>query len=584
MLEIEERSSYIQSSRSLFINNNKLDLYWWIPFILYLVIIAVIAPWGNFPLNDDWQYALVVKRLLELGKVWIETPIAPSLVGQVLWVFPWVKLFGFSHQLLRGVTLGMSILGLRAMDRLMVLAGTPALARALGLILFIVNPLFLYLSTTFMNEMYGFVPALWIAVLWFSKCRGKASHPTWLLMILVSVLSGLLFWVRQFAVLVYPALLGAWLLDRGWCFNFKEKENRAVILKWLVGILIFSGVILLYFPWAKSTGNFKQEFAIPLSRLTSVNPETFFKEIFIFLIYAVAYFYPLFFLMPIQVFSRKKVVTALLFTLLFEGALIFYRSRVFQPYHVDTFVHQGFPFLGNIIYNAGIGPITLEDVYEHHLQGRPQWPVWIWRCVEALTIFGSCLFLSMSFSALLKKRKSYGGVITFSVLLSSIIFFVTVQVYGNFVYDRYHFPVLLFLLPALITWISLPKISPQFFRARIATFLIACMPLGFFSIAGVHDEFRWNEVRWSLFDEIVKSGVSPFQVDGGYEVNGWNRHVYGALNGLTPNKKFYIGMNLMDGFEVVHSIQPVYWLVQGPPVILAKPISYKDIGTQLFHF
>ena len=52
----------------------------------------LVSPWGNYPVNDDWQYARIVKRLAESGRFVIDVDIAPSLVGQVWLTAPFVTI------------------------------------------------------------------------------------------------------------------------------------------------------------------------------------------------------------------------------------------------------------------------------------------------------------------------------------------------------------------------------------------------------------------------------------------------------------------------------------------------------------
>jgi hypothetical protein len=63
--------------------------------LAYVAAILLIAPWGDFPLNDDWQYAHLAKKLVETGRYRVDVPIAPSTVGQSLLAAPFIKVFGF---------------------------------------------------------------------------------------------------------------------------------------------------------------------------------------------------------------------------------------------------------------------------------------------------------------------------------------------------------------------------------------------------------------------------------------------------------------------------------------------------------
>ena len=50
-----------------------------------ITLAIVVGPWGDYPLNDDWQYARPLKTLAETGRLHIDVPVAPSLVGQIVY-------------------------------------------------------------------------------------------------------------------------------------------------------------------------------------------------------------------------------------------------------------------------------------------------------------------------------------------------------------------------------------------------------------------------------------------------------------------------------------------------------------------
>src|ERR1041385_102384 len=87
-----------------------------------LTILALIAawivvrPWGDYALNDDWTYAHMAKHFAASGKLEIDVPLAPNGLGQAFVGGIAVKLFGFSHTVLRVLTMGVACVGLWAVD------------------------------------------------------------------------------------------------------------------------------------------------------------------------------------------------------------------------------------------------------------------------------------------------------------------------------------------------------------------------------------------------------------------------------------------------------------------------------------
>ena len=121
-------------------------------------------------------------------------------------------------------------------------------------------------------------------------------------------------------------------------------------------------------------------------------------------------------------------------------------------------------------------------------------------------------------------------------------------------------------------------------RWRVEVAVALSLALGLFSVLGAHDQFRWNDARWTLIDKAMKSGGTRVTVQGGWEVNCWFRaEGYApqdfaceggcgcAYNGFCcADDRWRIGMTVFQGYRAVEQIQPNYWMANGPPVILSR--------------
>ena len=145
---------------------------------IFLLALVLIAPWGDYPTNDDWQYARAARSLAQTGRLKIDTAIAPAIVGQCYLVWPFVRLFGFSHTLLRITTLALAMAMLVALDRLLALGGVQRRLRCFATLLVALNPLFVNLGASFMSEIPGYAQALGGAWLWlWARRRADARRP-----------------------------------------------------------------------------------------------------------------------------------------------------------------------------------------------------------------------------------------------------------------------------------------------------------------------------------------------------------------------------------------------------------------------
>jgi hypothetical protein len=109
--------------------------------------------------------------------------------------------------------------------------------------------------------------------------------------------------------------------------------------------------------------------------------------------------------------------------------------------------------------------------------------------------------------------------------------------------------------------------------------------MAWFSVAGVHDYFRWNEGRWALVNAAL-AVVQPNNLDGGFEVNGWlNFENYRA--GRKPahcagdcgcavkhfscsDDTYQISMNVGANRAIVAEWQPRYWLLPEGTIYLTR--------------
>jgi len=184
------------------------------------VIVVIVQPTGDFPLNDDFQYAHVAKTLAETGRFRVDTPVAPSLAGQSFLAAPLIRALGFSHTSLRVLTIVMSIVLMVCLHGLLRLSGAGTISSFLAMLLVAVNPLFVNLEMSFMTEIYGFTVALAGVWLWMKGGRSGSLA----LQICGAVLMGSAFWIRQLCVLAFPALvLSEWIVLR----QRREAAGRA---------------------------------------------------------------------------------------------------------------------------------------------------------------------------------------------------------------------------------------------------------------------------------------------------------------------------------------------------------------------
>lgn len=562
-----------------------------LPYAAMVLAYVAVGPWGDFPLNDDWVYARITHRLADTGKLVIDVGATASVLAQALTVAPLVKLFGHSHLVLRAATMAWGLFGLWLVGRLLALAGVrPKLAVAAQLLVAL-NPLYFYLATTFMTELHGWVPALLAAWLYFQgRARADAAEPDGPLlavgrMVLVAAVAGATFWTRQFCAIVFPALLLATLV-RVWPRAFRHRAWRS----WpaaLAGCAVFTAVVLGYFAVGRWTdvAPLRDEFRQPFRQALRVDLASLGLGLTNFLAYATVFFLPLLAGFRWRA-HRPAALASLAAALVGVSALGWLGLQRFGTSDMGAPdpLHRVFPFGGNVIFNAGVGPVTLSDVYNLGLE-RQHWPLEPWKVVGALVVLLTAAWAPAGLRLARLRREATGlqlELACFGLFLGGLSLAAALQAFKWVYFDRYSIPGVLGLALALPL---LLEREPVFSKARAWTALLAAAPVAWFTVAGVHDQFRWNEARWALVAAARARGAEPTNIEAGYEVAGWlavdafnARRMPAQCVGecrcgwgwFCLDATWHVGMNVLPGYQVLESRRPAYWLARGPPVTLAQ--------------
>jgi hypothetical protein len=249
-------------------------------------------------------------------------------------------------------------------------------------------------------------------------------------------------------------------------------------------------------------------------------------------------------------------------------------SPITTPYR-DTM-----PYLSNIFYNLGLGPITLHDNY---FFGAPPNPAprafwtwltgWVWLCFLALLIAARHIIAS----TLLRRP-----IPAFLAVLLVLLIVAQTAFASGYLFDRY---TLTLLVPALCLLLAyLDRVGHQM-RATIACGMIISA-MAAFAVAGTHDYLEWNRARWSAVRHAMNElHVRPTELNAGIEFNGWftsntfepQRHDFQHL----PNSWFVVGERWRvfwtddaaqrHGYETVQAFRYSSWLGREErTIVLAK--------------
>ena len=576
---------------------------WFPPLLIaatYLACTLLVDPRGEFPLNDDWAYTRSAFRLASGEGLRIDEWAAPSLVGQAVYGGLLARCFGRNFLVLRLSTLALSCgvaLLLWAMVTRLRISSSIAWSAALS---WVFNPIQFWLSFTFMTE----VPFLFFVGLGtYFFLRSASSRNRWVI-VACGAAFGYAFLIRQTAVLfigvvvVLVAAVG------------RERSLRERLICAGTFALTAGAFVAAYETWAimgqGATPAVQRKFEL----LRHITLPQLNGNLFGIL------FYLSFMLMPLWIcllpelwrLIREAGAARTLLTMGGWGAIAGYGLWWFSahcarsPYLPGKAYHAQMPFLLNILYDTGLGPVTLDPTY----YGPPVTPVHpeLWLGMTFLTAMGTvvlCSIFTLGIPAALTRRTpSTLRLLVLFALLSVLAVTAFEVVFSHReeggLFDRH---VLTASLPALLLAASLGggKSARDAEQSGAATTtvghafgstsgfpaaLAAIAVLAWFSVSATHDYMAWNRLRWQLGNDLLQQGADPLTISGGFEFNAW--HNYDTFRARGNIRKVYywwyddleylITMEPQERYCVRRRLDYYSWLhLQRLPVYLLQRIS-----------
>jgi hypothetical protein len=491
-----------------------------LPFILlaaiWLVLVILVNPLGDFPLNDDWVYGLAVREILEKGNFRLPSPASANVFSQAYWGALFCLPFGFSFTALRFSTLVLGCVGILAVYALLLETGARREIAFFGALLIAIDPFYLGLSNTFMTDI-PFTATSLLSIYFYIK---GFKNDAIVLLILGLFFGFIALLIRQFGVILFIAFGVAYLFKKG----FKIK-NLFLGLSPLA-LAIFLQVS--YQRWLLRTGRTPpvkdirtMDFMEGLSRGSL---QDIFRNIWIVLIYAGLLLFPfiiVFFTerLFVRLSRRQRNITSLaLLGFTFVVTIVYFLRGKLMP--LST----------NIITYFGLGPLTLKDTFllKTNLPEYSEIHRLFWGVATFIGVFGAAIllyYLGLAIAVTVRQALSVKNRQDYwlnALVLSAIVSYTGILgVMGLF--DRYVLP----LLPLLM--ITIVLVSPDFPRKEhwqgkrpAIALALASLALGaILSTAATHDYLAWNRARWEATGDLLAESISPRQIDGGYEFNGW---------------------------------------------------------------
>lgn len=525
------------------LNNNIYNRKWFGPLILtiiWFIFGAIVNPIGDFPVNDDWAYALNVHSLSEENNLTFSGWPAMTLITQTLIGAGVCKIFGFSFTVLRLSTLVLALLTMIITHRLVLKITSNFLLSLLAGLLFLFNPIFLSLSMTFMTEIYYIffcITSIWFAYQYFST--DKWQH---FLLLLLSL--SLLLLVRQTGIVWFIALTIVLCLRSKSILDL-IKAGAPIILAFL--LLRFYMSFRASHPDGLGTYS---DSSILTSSLSNINLQYLIERFSSILYYLGIFLAPLAITTFPALFRNISWQRSILYSLSFILPMIMISQW-------DVFPN------GNIINQNGLGVYLLKDLF-FNVNSDPLISANIFvvlRIVSLLSILLLSIFAMnlIRFTPLsIQKIRAYflNPNQAFKGLLIISSGGILLHLFLNPVFfDRYTLELSIVLGILLLTLVNPSKLV-----------YMASASCGFLYFIGstcsIHDYMNWNRAKQMAINYAQDSGGNPRTIDGGLEYGGWHGSSFGGntknidlpMTWVIEHDEFVISAGFIEDYKLIKTI------------------------------
>lgn len=514
---------------------------------IWLVCILLINPLGDFPLNDDWSYALNARALTLENKIEFNDWGAMTLIAHSFWGAFFCKIFGYSFTVLRASTLVLGWGAMMVSFRFFQEGGMQKQYAFWATLLLVFNTFFFVNAFSYMTEV-PFI-CFFISSAYFSLkvINDKGQHN----IIFATVFSMIAVLIRQHGVLVPVAFFFTYII--------KNKFSLKPVIQSLIPVIFTFGTLFLFIHWREATFGLSKNFG-HLSDLI-VN---FYNGKFAFAVSRKANGYFAFwalFSVPILIllinsFLKKRDLVIKMIASIFTALICYPYYKVYNR-----------ELIGNTFNNLHIGPVTIPN--QSGLV-PPEVSTMDWDNFKLFLFIASILLVfwilvrTMQLFIFLKTHYSKGDSKSFYELdqnevnwsslfaLGASFGYFSFLMINHYFFDRYT----LVIFPFLILLIVPTKINFSFPKILQAISLFSFMIIAGYSFMVTRDYLSWNRAKWEAINYSLETlNIQPEEIHGGIEhrgyfgiphdhpiewqyLNEWNSHQQKYTVALSPICKY----------------------------------------------
>ena len=534
----------------------------------------ISRPYANMGVCDDGPYILMAQHLARTGHVAYNGWAAPMLGWQLYLGAAFIKLFGFSLTTVRCSTLLVALVTAWLLQRTLVLAGITERNATLGTLAFVLSPLYLMLSATYMTDMDALLAVVVCLYACLRALRARTGRATIFWLCFAVVTNAIFGTARQIAWLGILVMVPSTL--------YLLQDRRRALVAGVAATAAGAGFIFACMQWLKH-----QPYLIPEHVLAASLPAAH-------TLAAIAYLFAdlPFLLLPLAAIFTLELrrlgslgrvrpwVVAGMLTLVVGYLLLALHWRHLHP---------------NLLLEPTMRDwVNIYGIFEgSDLQGVP--PIFLSRAIQigvTAVCFAGVLGLVVSF---LLRHAEAGGeglegsrpypvgregspeaqrataeptsaqlcVLVLPFALAYTLLLVP-RAAGVVIYDRYALELLPLAVLLLLGGYQ-RYVRPQLPLLSTSVLLLLTAALG---VAMTHNNFAYYRARAALAAELRAAGVPDTQVDNGWEYNssveirhaGYvnDPHIVTPADAYTPAPPPATDACPMHGYDGFRLIHPLY--------------------------
>ncbi len=346
---------------------------------IFIATVVYVDPSGNFPLIDDWSYALSTQNLVKLGTWKPSDWLAMPLIAQSVWASPicWATQCGFDDLRLATLTAA----ALLAMTTFLIIdvAQEAKLLSFLAAFAVVFNPIVYALSFTFMTDVLFSAFVTSSALLYILSLRRDNLS----LALLATMFALAATLIRQLGI----SLPLAYLVVQG-----VRSMNWRLIYAALPLVLCVASLVFLDH-WLKAHDRLPALYSIKNEEILHT-----FRSLPAVLMrlghnMTLILLFTGLFCLPISLLTKASELgkTAPSWLRRIPDCAALAAIAVISAALLAE--HKLMPFGGNIIVSQGIGPLMLRDVSELGLPNLPSLPAPFWIFVTVVSMAGAFLLV-----------------------------------------------------------------------------------------------------------------------------------------------------------------------------------------------